>query len=567
MNHLQESIQQTKIDIASMQEEIEAIQYAVRDFYSLEGAFEGQAGDAIRHFYQDTHEPFLIFFQQSLSDYQAALEKISEAVFSYESNPSGYVRQDYLESDVPQGLQRAGDEAQQLTAEAQAIINSISDLVSIPAFDESGVMDAVQAGKRQADESIQGLVELDRQGVAHLENTQSDLDKMNAFLSDMESTFSSKQSLTNYTVSSIQNMKSYRELTEGITMGTDSIEKALYGGNLDELTLAEIERGKHLISTSLSKGGREALNHAFIQLKNGQISRANYTTILQKQLGLAIRKGLVDNDVRQGFNNFWDNNKEDLPEEIADLALGGASALFSKWSRDIVVDAGIFGPKGTNQFVITSSVSSEVRAQAAEVAKGAQAFKWAGRGLAAYGTWTEYAEHVDSGHTQGEAITRTAGSFTAAKIGSVATTAALTFLVGGTPVGWTAAGIAIASGAVGWGASKRFNSAYESNEYGVRTKVDKVGYLLDSAGEAVVSKAKAGINWLGEQIDTVNETIDKNIDTGAEIIVNEVEKVKLGVANKVGQIGSNLINSTGQSIQRKIEEQILPNRPLHSIIY
>lgn len=90
---------------------------------------------------------------------------------------------------------------------------------------------------------------------------------------------------------------------------------------------------------------------------------------------------------------------------------------------------------------------------------------------------------------------------------------------------------------------------------------------MDSAGEAVVSKAKAGINWLGEQIDTVNETIDKNIDTGAEIIVNEVEKVKLGVANKVGQIGSNLINSTGQSIQRKIEEQILPNRPLHSIIY
>lgn len=71
-------IDQTVKDLAGVRAQVEPIQRAVRDFHSLEEGLKGQAGSAIRAFYQDTYEPFLIFLHQSLTDYENLLKEMKE---------------------------------------------------------------------------------------------------------------------------------------------------------------------------------------------------------------------------------------------------------------------------------------------------------------------------------------------------------------------------------------------------------------------------------------------------------------------------------------------------------
>ena len=94
---VQSGIDNTITDLSGLRAQIEPIQRAVRDFHSLEDVLKGQAGSAIRAFYQDTHEPFLIFLHQSLTDHENLLKNMKEAINSFESNDGGYINQKYSE--------------------------------------------------------------------------------------------------------------------------------------------------------------------------------------------------------------------------------------------------------------------------------------------------------------------------------------------------------------------------------------------------------------------------------------------------------------------------------------
>src|SRR5690625_2722822 len=81
-------IDHTVKDIDTFQEQIGAIQRAVRDFSALDEALKGAGGEALRAFYEECHQPFLIFLQQSLIDYSNTLVEIKEAVETFEPNPN-----------------------------------------------------------------------------------------------------------------------------------------------------------------------------------------------------------------------------------------------------------------------------------------------------------------------------------------------------------------------------------------------------------------------------------------------------------------------------------------------
>ena len=103
----------------------------------------------IRSFYRDTHGHFLIFLHQSLTEYEQALERISEAVNTVESDSNGYISQSFLEEEVTEAFDKVGREAAEFADDANEIINRVSDLVSTPEIDESEVMDNVEQGKKK----------------------------------------------------------------------------------------------------------------------------------------------------------------------------------------------------------------------------------------------------------------------------------------------------------------------------------------------------------------------------------------------------------------------------------
>src|SRR5690625_2696326 len=214
---LQGGIEKTIADIETRRTLIEAIQDAVRNLHSLDNALTGQAGDAIRGFYRDTHGPFLIFLHQSLTEYEQALGKISEAVNSVESDSNGYISQAFLEEEVTEAFDKVGREAKEFADDANEIINRVSDLVSTPEIDESEVMNNVRHGKEKATDIVEELVELDDYGTSQLENTQDNLQTMKGFLSEMESGFvDGNSSIANYNVESTRGMSAYSTIKDKV---------------------------------------------------------------------------------------------------------------------------------------------------------------------------------------------------------------------------------------------------------------------------------------------------------------------------------------------------------------
>src|SRR5690625_1746337 len=84
-------------DINNLHEKISAVQRSIRDFYAMEDALKGKGGESIRHFFNEVHQPFLIFLYQTLQNYKNVLTKMQSSVTAFESNPRGMIRQDFLE--------------------------------------------------------------------------------------------------------------------------------------------------------------------------------------------------------------------------------------------------------------------------------------------------------------------------------------------------------------------------------------------------------------------------------------------------------------------------------------
>lgn len=56
---LQSGVEQLLAKLTQHREQVSQLESAVQSFSSLDESFKGQAGQSIRGFYQDSHQPFL----------------------------------------------------------------------------------------------------------------------------------------------------------------------------------------------------------------------------------------------------------------------------------------------------------------------------------------------------------------------------------------------------------------------------------------------------------------------------------------------------------------------------
>src|SRR5699024_2877260 len=214
---LQSGIDYTVKDIEKFYEQKGEIAKAVKNFHSLDGALDGKGGEAIRAFYRDCHEPFLVLLHQSMIDYQTILNQMSEAIDSFESNESGYISQDFLENDVEDALDTVKETAIGYTDEANSIIDSVSDIVSIDQIDESDLVDDVQKGQEDAEEIVEELYALDEEQVKAMESVKENLNDMRNFISDLETLFKDGDlSVSNYDVTAVLGLESFHSVSEGV---------------------------------------------------------------------------------------------------------------------------------------------------------------------------------------------------------------------------------------------------------------------------------------------------------------------------------------------------------------
>lgn len=144
MTGLQEGVQ----DIDRLHGKVSAMQRSIRDFYAMKDALSGKGGEAIRSFFNEVHQPFLLFLYQSLQEYKNVLSKMQDSVDAFEPNPSGLIRQDFLENEVTDGFEKVKNRTVELTDDANSIISSVQDLVWVNRIDDTEVLETVNRGKK-----------------------------------------------------------------------------------------------------------------------------------------------------------------------------------------------------------------------------------------------------------------------------------------------------------------------------------------------------------------------------------------------------------------------------------
>src|SRR5699024_4128374 len=191
VNSLLQGLENTFNDIENKQEQVTTVQQAITGFTSLENDLKGSAGTSLRSFYNNCHQPFLEYIQQSLTDYKNILNSMENAVNSYETSKDGYVSQAYLESDVKESFEKVERQVTEMTSDANSIIAKVKDLVSIQDIDESEVIDAVTRAETKSTEIVEELHTLDESQKSALTPIKEDLQVMKNSLSSIASKFSS----------------------------------------------------------------------------------------------------------------------------------------------------------------------------------------------------------------------------------------------------------------------------------------------------------------------------------------------------------------------------------------
>ncbi|RIW34298.1 hypothetical protein D3H55_09975 [Bacillus salacetis] len=181
-----EEIEET---LSSQKDQVEQIKKAVTDVVNLDEAFKGEGGDAIRDFYRSKHLPMLEKYQLFLSDYQSVLRQTTEALYSLEPSPAGFIRQSFLEGDVEQGIQRARQTTMDLTSEANAALRSVSDIVSVPRIQDGPFLQQAAFAQREKERSIEKLLEFDHIQTSSLSSLEKQVHSMTQEITQLQTVF------------------------------------------------------------------------------------------------------------------------------------------------------------------------------------------------------------------------------------------------------------------------------------------------------------------------------------------------------------------------------------------
>ncbi|WP_404356843.1 LXG domain-containing protein [Cytobacillus firmus] len=204
-------IAKTSNQLSILKDQVNQVQVSIQELVSLEEAFKGQGGQAIRAFYQDCHQPFLQFLESWIDEYQSYLKSFIGSLKVLESSPSGFIRQEFLEHELKQGLKNTLQITAELTEEANNIIKSVSDIVALPRLEDGRFIQATKSAEDSSRETVEKLEDFDQRETAALDPLLQDLSLMNQYIQKIAGMFQSGSlSLAQYQPKSL-NWKDFHE--------------------------------------------------------------------------------------------------------------------------------------------------------------------------------------------------------------------------------------------------------------------------------------------------------------------------------------------------------------------
>src|SRR5699024_12261973 len=124
-----------------------------------------------------------------------------------------FIRLELLGNDVENGLQKVEDVTTRVTDEANSIMKSVNDIVSLPQLDPDEVLHHVQRGKKKTRETVEQLHELDNKPTKALESVEQELMTMKNYVTELEGKIRNGDiSISEYDRSTLKNNDVYNEV-------------------------------------------------------------------------------------------------------------------------------------------------------------------------------------------------------------------------------------------------------------------------------------------------------------------------------------------------------------------
>ena len=158
---LQAGTKTVQQDLSTQTQQLQQIEQSIQALVDLGDSFTGEGASTIKNFYVTHHLSFLkqlFFFYE---EYQQTLSQIQSDLQAFESDNNGYIRESFLENDVTDGLKMIKEKTLSLTDEANDIISSVSDIVSLRKLDESYVLHGIDSANWKREEVIGQLHHFD----------------------------------------------------------------------------------------------------------------------------------------------------------------------------------------------------------------------------------------------------------------------------------------------------------------------------------------------------------------------------------------------------------------------
>ncbi|WP_353856351.1 T7SS effector LXG polymorphic toxin [Bacillus sp. Bos-x628] len=198
------AIDQTLEQLTQQSQSIKSLEIQINQIISLDGALKGEAGEAIRAFYEECHIPFLQFFQVVIEEYTGALKKTKQALHAFESNPNGFISQSFIEHELDQGLKKAERTISDIVSDVNQALGRVSHIVHLPHVDESAFQESYQKAWLETSKTIGLLHAFDRKQTSGLHETESALHTMNQYIDTLSTMFTGpKIEITSYQKGSI----------------------------------------------------------------------------------------------------------------------------------------------------------------------------------------------------------------------------------------------------------------------------------------------------------------------------------------------------------------------------
>ncbi|UJW59411.1 LXG domain-containing protein [Bacillus sp. A116_S68] len=179
-------IDQTLANCDTLKDQIFTLEKAIQSLVQIGPAFTGQGAEAIKRYFAETHLVLLQHWHSLLEEYKTVLQQTKVEAYNFEPHTNGFINDSFIEQETIPALENLSHKTARQVDGVNAVLDSISDIISIPKIDDSHFQHNVVRAKHYANDIIEKLHTFDQEQARKLRPIYTNIQHMLTYLNNLQ---------------------------------------------------------------------------------------------------------------------------------------------------------------------------------------------------------------------------------------------------------------------------------------------------------------------------------------------------------------------------------------------